>query len=214
MKNNKRILLLSMLFISLLNISSCDNPNNNDANDPLIKEYWPLSIGNEWNYNGEIGQAGTRNLYVEGTYEINNISGWLIKNTYKGSDGGTHISYMVWEVSKSGWWMHGFGDDSPQNLNIINPPLQLLSANPTAGETYLWSDGDRNARITLVGEESLNITSIYDGPALKMLFEDLGSTPYNETFYLAKEIGLVKSVSINTNNGFFFGAATLNSYNF
>ena len=186
-------------------------PLSPGSDDTRIETYVPLNVGTEWVYGGTSGYTGIRRLYVEGTGSIGAMSGWILTVTDHKPTGEDYTYRMVWRVrDDEGWSMLAFQPEDSDSLMPAIPPMLLLSSHPQAGETHSYGQGATAARISVLGETQVTWAD-QTASALEVMWEDLGSTPYTEHWYLVKEIGLVRSVrSTDTpdENGHWFGEAT------
>ncbi|MBI5017194.1 MAG: hypothetical protein HZB55_17145 [Deltaproteobacteria bacterium] len=174
----------------------------------VLAEYLSMAQGYEWTYDPAPGIGGVTQIRVEGPQTVSGRTGWRIRQSSVDATGSRAVIYLTQSLDQDGWALLAYQVEGGPEV-VFTPPFVFVSANPVAGESNEYPGAA--ARVTLVGEEALSLPS-FSGSALHLRWEDLGSTPYTEDWYLGRGVGLVKSTSVSTANGHSYGAATLQAF--
>jgi len=224
----KKIASLFLVIISL----SCDNestvqPQTNTV-IPVVNDYWPTEIGNEWNYNNPNNpNSGSSTLYkVIGTETFN---GNLYHKFYPLGDQNPAIVVgpNLYIRKNNGDYYYKIGDTQFFDSGVQNGSIggyeyiilkDYLEVNYTLSGSYSYD------QIDLVGPNSYTNTENYTGQILaKDVTEVINNVTYNNIikvkftntftnplvtstytieFWFAKNIGIVKRMYNPGNNLF------------
>lgn len=225
----KKIAALYLVIISL----SCDNestiqPQTNTV-IPVVNDYWPTEIGNEWNYNNPTyPNSGSSTLYkVIGPETIN---GNLYYKFHPLGD--QNPDYIVggnlYVRKNNGDYYYKIGETLFHDAGV--PTGSIGSYEFIILKDYLevnntWSGSYTYDEIDLIGTNSYsnnvtftaqilakNVTEVINNVTYNNIIKvklsntftnSLGTSNYALEFWFAKNIGIVKRVYINANNNAF-----------
>lgn len=200
-----------------IKISDGDNPPD-DETEFAISEYFPPGQGNTWTYVEEDEELTVR--AVSGTEQVNGVNALKIidedgdYNLWTNSDGLLfHKIYNADDVPGCGW-----------SQLIFNPPIKVsdpvvsVGSTSASTSTLFYTDCSGSSatspisyEITIEGVEDVTVPAGTFNDCLKVRFVltmNGGADINEDTSWLAKGLGTVKSISISRQNGSVVGTWT------
>lgn len=190
MLKSKKLLIIAIMFILIALVSSSCTPIVKEPGTevPSVKDdislYYPLKVGNEWEYEGEGNEYAAYTQKV--TYSKDNKHQIMVDN------GGTRAAniYVIIDDSIVHTYMEGevYDDknvlDMEENMNQIKIKLPIEVGNKWDSEGNSYEITDISTSVTVPAG------TFKDCIVIKEVYKD---TTAHSNFYYKKGVGLVKS---------------------
>src|SRR6218665_367229 len=211
MKTNFKI--LALLFVAAF--SSCSSDDSGDSNGTTTGNYFPMAVGNQWNYTN--GSTTTQSRLI-GTTTFGNTT------YYESDDTGAELDIQNWVAKKGASYFQKAGDttfnQSGTTIVMQGYELRILRDDIAVGES--WT-GSASPKVPYSGSGvsgSFKAKVNYEGTILaKDVSETLNGVVFNNIikvglhavvnsngqintidseYWFAKDIGMIKEVETST----------------
>jgi hypothetical protein len=214
------LIKVALLFVSVVTLVSCSSDGGGESNGTTTGNYFPMAIGNKWNYtdgsiNTEVNLIGTTVFYPNDTYyemtdtgDEFNIQNWVAKKgaTYFQRAGTTTITQGSTTIVIQPYEILLFKDNLDVNQGWVSSgnQLQVSYTSPSGSGTlpatldYECLITERGASETLGGITYNNIIKM-EMDAVETVNSQI--TNIHSEYWFAKDIGLVReSITSSTDN--------------
>ncbi|MFH1541475.1 MAG: hypothetical protein ABIE84_00085 [bacterium] len=179
--------LLTILFCSVILLTSCFRETVSEVVETAENNWWPHSDGYSWTYNTamqiistdstyEVNSVSSETWTLQGTTTINNIELQILLKTDGPDD------YLLFSGSGVAWYGNSLSVADSPTANLLYP----------LSEGKKWNVGLSNdITVEVMGIETVQVPA--GGFEACLVSIDFGDGAYNHNYY-ALDVGLVKTV--------------------